>query len=175
MKKLGLFVREIFENKIKTSLKESESVFIIKYSKLSSPDLTSLRQSLKGYNARLFVIKNSITRRAIKGSTLEPLMKYIEGPCGLVFAKDEPAGVGKILYDFSKDHENLKIEGGFLREKILEPKDIQALAKLPGKDALRAQLVYTMKSPITGIVVTLNRVLGKLVICLEQIKKKKSG
>ena len=173
MKKLGTIFREASENRIKGYLKDSQSVFIISYSKLSSPDLSTLRQLLKDVNAKVFVAKNSIARRALKDSGLDVVIKLIEGPCGLVFIKDEPVAVSKALCTFSKDHENLKLAGGFLQDKLLEGKDIQALSRLPSKDVLRAQVVMTLKSPITGFVMVLKGNLRKVVYVLQQIKEKK--
>ena len=175
MKKIGLLVKEISESKIKSCLKEANSFFIIKYSGLSSPDLTTLRASLKVSRANFFVVKNSVARRALKGSGLDQVLKSIEGPCGLVFSKDEPVEASKVLCNFTKDHEQLKLEAGFLQDKILEKKDIEALAKLPSKEVLRAQVVGAIKSPITGIVMVLNSTLKKFVICLDQIKQKKTS
>ncbi len=175
MKKLGSIFREASENRIKDYLKESQSVLLISYSKLSSPDMSSLRQLLKTSNARIFVAKNSIARRALKGSALDGMIKLIEGPCGLVFSKDEPVNVSKALCSFSKDHEQLKLEGGFFADKILEAKDIQALSKLPSKEVLRAQVVMTLKSPIVGFVMVLKGNLRKVVYCLQQIKEKKDA
>jgi large subunit ribosomal protein L10 len=173
MKKLGLLFRETLENRIKKHFKESYSVFIIKYSKLSSPDLTTLRQSLKGSKATLFVTKNSIARRALKDSGLEDLIKSVEGPCGLVFTKEEPVVTSRLLYDFSRQHEQLKLEAGFLEDRVLDKKDIETLARLPGKEVLRYQTVVVLKSPIFGLVMVLKGNLRKLVCCLEQIKSKK--
>ena len=90
MKKLGLVFKELSENRIKDTLKKSDAVFIIKYSGVSSPDICSLRQTLRGSKSSLFVVKNSVARRAFGASGLEALVKNIEGPCGLVFVKDEP-------------------------------------------------------------------------------------
>ncbi|MFH0738601.1 MAG: 50S ribosomal protein L10 [Candidatus Omnitrophota bacterium] len=175
MKKLGSIFREASENRIKDYLKESRSVLVISYSKLTSPDLSSLRQILKATNVRVFVAKNSIARRALKESGLELLIKLIEGPCGLVFIKDEPVAASKALCDFSKSHENLKLEGGFFGDNILDVKDIQAFAKLPSKEVLRAQVVMTLKSPINGLVMVLKGNLRKVVYCLWQIKEKKNA
>ena len=175
MKKLGLLFKETSESRIKNSLKSSGSVIILKYSKLSSPDLTSLRRSLVESNADFFVVKNSVARRALKESGMDALLKSIEGPCGMVFVKEEPVDVSRLLCNFSKDHEHLKIEGGLLKDRVLTKADIDSLAKLPGKDALRAQVVYTIKSPITGLVMTLSGTLKKFVICLDQIKQKKTN
>jgi large subunit ribosomal protein L10 len=175
MKKLGLIFKETSENRIKSSLKESDAAFIIRYSGVKSPDLSSLRQTLRGSKASLFVVKNSVARRALKDSGLETLIKSIEGPCGFVFVKEEPVGISKTLCNFIKDHEALKLEGGFLQDKILEKKDIESLAKLPSKDVLRAQVVCTLNSPISGLVIALNQVLAKFVICIDQIKQKKGN
>jgi large subunit ribosomal protein L10 len=175
MKKIGLLFKETSENRIKDYLKDSSAVFIVKYSGVSSPDLTSLRQALKTTRATFFVVKNSIARRALKNSGLETLVATIEGPCGLVFIKEEPVDVSKALFTFSKDHEQLKLEGGVLGEKILEKKDIESMAKLPSKEVLRARLVMTLKSPISGLVFVLKGNLRKLVYCLDQIKQKKAA
>jgi large subunit ribosomal protein L10 len=175
MKKLGLLVKEISESRIKGYLKDSSGVFIIKYSGLSSPDMTSLRQSLGGFNANLFVVKNSVARRALKGHGLEGLIKSVEGPCGFVFAKEEPVGVSKALFNFAKEHEKLKLESGFLEDRFLDNKDIEAISKLPSKEILRIMAVMTMKSPITSIVGVLNGVLRKFVYCLDQVRQKKGN
>lgn len=173
MKKIGLIFKESSESRIKETLKDSGGVFIIKYSGVSSPDLCSLRQTLKGSRASLFVVKNSVARRALKDSSLEPLIKNIDGPCGLVFIKDEPVAASQALCNFTKEHEQLKLEGGALKDKIIEKKDIEHMSKLPSKEILRAQVVGALNSPISGLVITLNQVLAKFVICLDQIRQKK--
>lgn len=175
MKKLGLIFKEVSGSRIKENLKKSDAVFIVKYSGVSSPDLCSLRQTLKGSKASLFVVKNSVARRALKDSGLELLVKNIEGPCGLVFIKDEPVAASQALCSFAKEHEHLKLEGGSLKDKVLEKKDIEAMSKLPSKEVLRAQVVMTLNSPISGLVITLNQVLAKFVICIDQIREKRSN
>jgi len=175
MKKIGLVIKEVSEKQIKNELKEAQGVFVIKYSGISSPNLCSLRQSLKHISARLFVTKNSVARRALSNLGLEPIIKAIDGPCGLIFAKEEAVNASKVLYNFTKGHEQLKLEAGLLGDKILETKDIVSLAQLPSKAVLRAQVVVTLKSPITGLVMTLSHTLKKLVVCLDQIKTKKTS
>ena len=171
--KLGLLFKETSEKFIKNALEESNGFFIVNYSGLSSPHLTTLRQSLRDSKARLFVVKNSVARRALKNVGGEDIIKTIEGPCCLVFVKDEPIDTSHILYNFSREHQQLKLEGGFLEDKILTKKDIERLANLPKKEVLRAQVVLTLKSPVFGLVLVLNQVLRSFVWCLEQIKNKK--
>jgi len=173
MKKIGLLFKETSASRIKKYLENSDAVFLVKYSGLSSPALSSLRQVLKGSNADMFVVKNSVARRALKDSTLELLVKNIEGPCGIVFSKDEPVGTSKALCTFSKTHERLQLECALFKDKFLEKKDIELMASLPSKEALRAQVVMALNSPISGFVIVLNQLLSKFVICLDQIKQKK--
>ncbi len=173
MKKLGLVFKEVSEKSIKETLKKSDAIFIVKYSGVSSPDLCSLRQTLKGSKSSLFVVKNSVARRALVDSGLEALVKNIEGPCGLVFVKDEPVAASQALCNFVKDHEQLKLEGGSLNNKVLVKEDIEAMSKLPSKEILRAQVVVTLNSPISGLAITLNQILAKFVYCIDQIKQTK--
>ena len=79
----------------------------------------------------------------------------------------------KVLFNFTKDHVNLILAGGLLKDKLLSSKDIEALAKLPSREVLLTQAVMAIKSPITGFVFVLKGNLRKLVFCLEQIKQKK--
>lgn len=173
MEKLGLFVKEVSGKIIKENFKNSQSVIVIKYSGLSSPDLTALRMSLHAAQASLFVVRNTIARRALKELGREDLISSVDGPCGMVFVKDEPVSVSRLLCNFSKDHEKLQLEGGLLDDKLLTKKDIEALAKLPSKEVLRAQVVMGLKSPIFGLAIVLNGTLRKFVYCLDQIKNKK--
>lgn len=173
MKKIGLLVRETSEKRIKDAFKISKGLIIVKYSGVSSPDMSSLRKTLKGVDADLFVVKNSIARRAMKELGLDDLIKSIETPCGMIFFKDEPVDTSRVLCTFRKDHEKLVLEGGLLQDKLLTLKDIEIMSKLPSKDILRAQVVVTLNAPISKFVIVLNQTLKKFVYCLDQIKQNK--
>jgi large subunit ribosomal protein L10 len=175
MKKIGSIIKSTTENRIKRNLSATGGFFIIGYSQLTSLDMSALRQLLKNADANLFVVKNSVARKVFKDNGLEGSIKAIDGPCGMVFANGDPVGTTKVLCDFAKDHEPLKLQGGLLEGKLLEKADIEGLAKLPGKDALRALVVITLNSPLSRLARALNSNLSKLARCLDQIKSKKSG
>jgi large subunit ribosomal protein L10 len=174
MKKIGLIFKETAEKAIQDNLKGANSFFILTYSNLSSPDLTSLRQSLKDSQARFFVVKNSVARRAFKTAGLESMVKLIEGPCGLVVVREEPASVSKVLYNFHKQHEGLKLEGAFLEDRLLDKEEIEAMAKLPSQEVLRHQVVGVLYSLLSGLVYTLKGNLNKLVYTLQDLQNKKT-
>ncbi|MFH1441124.1 MAG: 50S ribosomal protein L10 [Candidatus Omnitrophota bacterium] len=175
MKKIGIIIKEEAGKYIKNKLKDSPNFFIIRYSGVAGLDLSSLRQDLRSARASLFVAKNSVARRALKENGLEDLSKKIEGPSGFVFIEEDPVQASKSLFDFSKSHEQLKVEGGFLKDKILHAEDVEAISKLPSKEVLRAQVVMILNSPIRNIVIVLNQTLRKFVYCLDQIKTKKTN
>jgi large subunit ribosomal protein L10 len=172
MKKLSTIFKEASETRIKKGLKDSEAFFVVKYSKLSGPDLNALRKSLRGIDSELLVVRNNTARRALAGQN-EAVLNFVQGPCGFVFSKKEPVEASKVLFNFTKDHANLILEGGLLKDKLLSTKDIESLAKLPSREVLLTKTVMAMKSPITGFVFVLKGNLRKLVFCLEQVKQKK--
>ena len=175
MKKLGLVFKETAQKAVQDNLKKAEAFFILTYSNLSGPDMTTLRQSLRDTQATLFVMKNSVARRAFKSAGLENMAKLIEGPCGLVCVREEPVSVSKVLYNFHKAHEGLKLEAGFLQDKLLNKEDIVVLAKLPSQGVLRQQLAGILYSMLSGLVYTLKGNLNKLVYSLEDLKNKKTA
>ncbi|MFA5145279.1 MAG: 50S ribosomal protein L10 [Candidatus Omnitrophota bacterium] len=173
MKKVSVLFKETSENRIKGYLKDHGSVLVIKYSGLSGPDLNTLRKELRSSSATLFVVKNCVAQRALHDSGIDILVNRIEGPCGLIFVKEEPVEASRVLCNFLKSHEKLGLTGGALKDKLLEKADIELMASLPSKETLRFKVVVALNSPISGLVVTLNQVLTKFVYCLDQIKNKK--
>ena len=173
MKKIGQVVKEASESRIKDSFKVSKGLIIVKYSGVSSPDMSTLRKTLRGSGADLFVVKNSIARRAMKELGIEGLIPSIQTPCGMIFFKDEPVDTSRILCAFRKEHEKLVLEGGLLQDKLLTLKDIEVMSTLPSKDVLRGKVVVALNSPIAKFVIVLNGTLKKFVVCLDQIRQSK--
>jgi len=174
MKKIGQLVKETSENRIKNSFKAAQGLIIIKYSGVSSPDMSTLRKTLKGSGADLFVVKNSLARRAMKEMGLDGLIPSIQSPCGMIFFKDEPVDASRILCAFRKEHEKLVLEGGLLQDTLLSIQDIEVMSTLPSKEALRGKVVVVLNMPISKLVTVLNQTLKKFVYCLDQIKQSKS-
>ncbi|MFH1507736.1 MAG: 50S ribosomal protein L10 [Candidatus Omnitrophota bacterium] len=173
MQKFGILVKDYAVSRIRDYAKDASGILVLKYSGLASPELSDLRQSLRGSNAVLFVPRNNVARRALKDTKVAEIANFIEGPCSFVFIKNEPLDAVKIVYNFTKEHEPLKILGGYIDERIVDRSIIETLAKLPGKQIMRAHVVMTLNSPIVKLVLVLSANLKKLVYCLDQIKNKK--
>lgn len=166
-------VAEIVEN-----INASDAVLAVDYRGLSVTQASELRGKLREADATLVVAKNTLTGRAIAevGETAEPLRDFLTGPTALTYVKGDVAAAAKAITTFAKDNEDLPtFKGGVLDGKQLAPDEIQAIAKLPSRQALYGQLVGIVASPITGLARSLGGLLGGLAIALGEVQAKKES
>ncbi len=173
MEKIGKIFRQIAEESLKKNLTAQNCFIIVRYSGIKASEMNNLRQSLRQRQARLFILKNSISRRAFDSIGLNEFSKMLNGPCGIVYGNGDPIDISKALYNFIKTNENLKIEGGLLEQRPVSPEEVISLAKLSSKGALYGMLTGLLKSPVNSFVWVLNGMIKKLLFTLEQIKEKK--
>ncbi|MCB1782726.1 MAG: 50S ribosomal protein L10 [Alphaproteobacteria bacterium] len=117
-----------------------ESVVLTHYSGLTVAQMSELRAELRKEGASFKVTKNALAKLAIKGTKFESLDGMFTGPTGVATSKD-PVAAAKVAYDFAKKYDKLVIVGGALGEMVLDAKAVEALAKLPSLDEIRAKLV----------------------------------
>ncbi len=151
-----------FVSEFNSLLSNTNFVLITQYKGLTVEEISSLRRQVKEKNASFKVTKNSLAKRAIKNTDYEKLESFFIGPTAVAFSKD-PVSAAKVLYDFSKDNENLKIIGGAMGTSELNIDEIKKLASLPSMDVLRAKLVSLISSPLSNIVSLLNEPPSKIV------------
>lgn len=173
MKKIGTIYREASEREMLDTVSKFPTIFVVSYSGLTSNDLNRLRSNLRQAKAKMFIAKNSLARKVFEKTHSPDIAKFIIGPTGFIFLKDDPAVLAKLVKDFSKEKDKLVVLGGLLNRNILEPKDIVILSTLPAKEVLLGMLVTGLKSPITSSVITLKQLLVKMAIVINRVKEKK--
>jgi large subunit ribosomal protein L10 len=156
---------------IATNIKESDAVFAVDYRGLSVPQAGELRSRLRATDTRFAVVKNTLTERAADQAGAEALKELLEGPTALAFVRGDAAAAAKALRDYARETELLPFKGGLMDGNALTPDDITAIARLPSKEQLIAQLVGTVAYPIAGLARTLNQLIGGLAIALGQIRE----
>ncbi len=171
--RLGRLVKEKQVRTIQDFLGERPFFYMVSFSKIPTKGFNALRTDLRSKDAKLLVIKNRFLKICFRNLGIEGLDDFVEGPTGLILLGEDPVGPSKVLVDFSKEFEGLKIQAGFLNNKVLNKSEVEALSKLPGIEVLRAQLVGLMKSPINNIVYTLKNVINKFVWALDAVRKDK--
>jgi large subunit ribosomal protein L10 len=157
-------------DEIASSIKESQAVFAVDYRGISVPQAGELRTRLRAADTRFAVVKNTLTERAADKAGAEALKDLLEGPTALAFVKGDAAAAAKALNDYARETELLPFKGGIMDGAPLTADDIKAIAKLPSRDVLYAQLVNVVAYPVSGLARTLNQLIGGLAVALGQIR-----
>ena len=125
------------------------AVVVTHYMGLTVAELNDLRGRLRKEGAGFKVVKNRLAQNALVGSS-DGITALFKGPVGIAYAAD-PVSAAKISTQYAKDNDKFSIVGGFMGEVILDAKGIDALAKLPSLDQIRATLVGLIQAPATRI------------------------
>jgi large subunit ribosomal protein L10 len=155
-------------------LSGAQAAMLAEYRGLSVAQMTTLRRKAHDGQVYLRVVKNTLARRAVEGTSFECLKDQMSGPLAFAVSAD-PVAVAKILSEFAKDNEHLKIKAGAMSGKLMSLEQIQALAVLPGREQLLAQLLATMQAPVQKFVQTLNEVPAKFVRALAAVRDAKAN
>ncbi len=152
-------------------LEASTAVFAVDYRGISVPQAAELRTKLRESDASFNVVKNRLAKRATEGAGATDLDEHLVGPTALTYIRGDAVVAAKTLADFVKEHGVPTYKGGFMDGAALNAEQFTAIAKLPGVDVLRGQLVGLAASPLTGIVRTLNQLIQGMATQLGQISE----
>lgn len=140
------------------TMKESKLVLLTDYRGINVTDVTDLRKTLREANSEYKVIKNNITRRALKECGLEGLDEALIGPTAVILGKNDYLEPAKAIYEFTKKNDFYKIKGGIVEGKVMTPEEIVTLAKLPSKETLLSMLAGALLGNISKFAVALDQV-----------------
>jgi large subunit ribosomal protein L10 len=169
---LNLEQKQAVVSEVAAQLGKAQAVIVAEYRGLDVGAVTDLRTKARKSGMYLRVLKNTLARRAVKGTPFEKLSEQMAGPLMYGFAQDPVAGA-KVLAAFAKDHEQFVIKGGAMANALMSVKDVKALATLPSREELLAKLVGTLQAPIVKLVRTMNEVPGKFVRTLAAVRDAK--
>ncbi|QTX32874.1 50S ribosomal protein L10 [Aminithiophilus ramosus] len=158
-------------------LQRSEAVFVCEYRGLSVAQLTSIRAKVRKAGGEMKVSRNTLMAIALTEAGLPVPEALMAGPNIYSFAFENAPAVAKVLSEFSKEkgNEKLVVKGGVLGQTVLDAAGVTALADLPPREVLLAQVVGTIAAPLRGLVTVLSGPARGLVTCLSQLKEKKEA
>ena len=171
---LSLEQKQAAVSEVQTRLAGAQAVIVAEYRGLNVERVTQLRSKARKSGVYLRVLKNTLARRAIKGTPFEKLSEQMVGPLMYGISQDPVAGA-KVLSEFAKENEQFVIKAGAMPNAVMSVQEIKALAQLPSRAQLLATLLGTLQAPMAKLVRTLNEVPGKFVRTLAAYRDKQSG
>jgi len=166
--------KEVFVSQLKNDFDLSGSQFLIDYRGMTVEQMQALREQLRAKGGVVKVGKVRLMKRAIDGmDKAEVLMPYLKDQLALVFSEKEAPVVAKVLYDFAKENEQLKLVAGCMDSELLTNENIVEIAKLPSKDALYGQLCGLLNAPTSRLVYLLNMPVIQLLCVIKKIGEQK--
>src|SRR5438309_2058088 len=147
-------------DRIAGELESSQAVFAVDYRGITVSQVADLRARLRAIDATFAVVKNSLTERAADKVGADALKALLEGPTALAFVRGDAAAAAKALSDAQRLTDVLAFKGGLMDGQAVSPEDIRAIARLPSREVLYAQLVGTVAAPLNGLARTLNALIS---------------
>ncbi len=159
---------------LKQSLESNQAIFIGKYQGLTVEKFGFLRKQTREAGATLKVFKNTLSKIAFKGTHVESLSEFLNGPNFLIFT-NEPLASSKVLSKFAKENpDNIEIKAGYY-QNILDKAAINTLATLSSKDVLIGRFISIVRSPEVRLVFTLKAPVVNFVRTLKALETKKTA
>ena len=152
---LTLKEKEAVVAEVKEVVANAQSAIAAEYIGLTVAQMTDLRAKARASGVYLRVVKNTLARRAVEGSSFECLQSTLSGPLLLVFSGEDPGAGARVVRDFAKDNAKLVTRAVVYAGELRPAGDLNALASMPTLDEARAQLLAVLKAPQTKLVRTL--------------------
>ena len=128
---------------IKEAWQNVASIIVADYAGITVPVVTQMRDDFRKNGCHYRVIKNSLVKIAVKGSKMEPLSQLMVGTTAVIWSNDTPQAPAQLALKWAKDQPKFQIKGGYFEGQLLDVAGVDALARMPGKNEMRASMLMT--------------------------------
>ena len=154
--------------------KDAKCVYIAEYSGIDVATVTDVRKKFRDQNIEYKVLKNRLAKRSLHNAGISDLDDHLTGVNTFVIGYDDPVAPAKIFEDFNKKTEILRLKAVLFEGKVFDAEEAKNISKLPSREALLAQFVGLIQSPMTKFAATLNAPMQKFVGVLNSLKDTKA-
>jgi len=153
--------------------KQAKSVYLADYTGLDVQTVTELRRKFREADVEYKVLKNRLAKRALNNAGVTALDEHLKGVTSFIIGYDDPVVPARIIKDFNKPKERLKLKVVYLEGKVFEEEEAKKLADLPTREVLLSMLLSALQSPMTKLAGTLQASMQKFVRTLDAVKENK--
>ena len=160
--------------KLNKELSNVSNVVVATYTKMTVPQDYELRKVLRAAGAKYQVVKNTLAEKAAKGTKVEGALKDLAGVTSIAYTTGDPVAMAKALTKYAKDTPEFTFKIGVVEGKVINLKEIEALASMPSKEELYAKLLFLINAPAQRLVTVMNAVGRNLAVVVDQgVQQKK--
>lgn len=147
------------------------SAFLINYEGVKVVDITEIRNKIRGIGGSYVVLKNTLAKRAAKGTKLEQLDSFFSGPSAIAYHPKDVVGFAKLLTEIGKSNPKFEFKAALVEGKVASVSEIKALASMPSREVMLSKLVFLLKAPLQQLVTVLKAPLRDLTLAMKQVPK----
>ena len=160
--------------KLSNDLKGVSNVVVATYTKLTVAQDYELRKALRGAGAKYQVVKNTLAEKAAKGTKVEGALKDLAGVTSIAYTTGDPVAMAKALTKYAKDTPEFTFKVGVVEGRVINIKEIEALATMPSKEELMSKLLFLINAPAQRLATAINAVPRNLAVVINQgVQEKK--
>ena len=160
--------------KLTKDLKDVSNLVVTTYTKMTVAQDYELRKALRGVGAKYQVVKNTLAEKAAKGTKVEGALKDLAGVTSIAYTTGDPVAMAKALTKYAKDNAEFSFKVGVVEGRVINIKEIEALATMPSKEELMSKLLFLINAPAQRLATAINAVPRNLAVVVNQgVQEKK--
>lgn len=152
---------------------ESPNALLIGFQGIKVGDDERLRRDLRQNNLTYQVVKNTLAVRAAAGTSMDQVKAEFVGAVAVALSRDDPVTLAKVLSRWAKENAALKFRAGIVEGRVIDVRDVEALANMPAKEELISKMMFLINSGAQRFAVALSGVARNLTVVLDQVRAQK--
>jgi large subunit ribosomal protein L10 len=158
---------------LQKDLNEAKNLFVAQFQGITVAQDTDLRMKIRDTKSKYRVVKNTLAKKAAKGTPAEAVTKSFDGPTAIAYNANDPVSLAKALTAYAKAHPVFVFKAGLVEGRVINLADITSIAAMPSKEELIAKVLFLINAPAQRLAIVANGVARNLAVVMKQAVEQK--